>query len=66
MHSKSDDRLKVVVANVGDQHIKDKQPIGRFGDKLSEGGGDVEEELDIEVIFVTTTYKCSIWVLGNN
>ena len=52
------------MANVSDQHITDRQPTGKFGDKLSEGGVDVEEKLDIEVIFVTTTYKCSIWVLG--
>ena len=55
LDSRSDDWLHIVLANVSHQDIKHSLLVGRFGDNLAEAGVNVEEELDIEVILITTT-----------
>jgi hypothetical protein len=52
-----DDGDHVVLANVGHQHIQDRLSVCRLGHQLSEGRVDIKEELGIEVIFISPTYK---------
>ena len=64
MDCRSNNGLHIVLANVSHQDIKYSLLVCWFGDYLAEGGVNVQEELDIEIILVASTDKGRIGMLG--
>jgi hypothetical protein len=58
------DRLQVVLANVSNKNIKNGVCIGWFGDYLPEARVDVKEQLDVQVILVSSTDEGWVRILG--